>query len=78
MALASGSDAAENTVETVQKTEVDDESFALERHHRSFKDVAEHAAAILITALVARAIFAVWGLTWRRGGPSPMPSGKLF
>ena len=67
-ALATDSDASETTTESVAGAEEDDESFALERHHRSFKDVAEHAAAILVTAIAAWAIFAVWGVNLAQSG----------
>jgi len=64
-ALETGSDA----IETMPGSDLeDDESFALERHHRSFKDVAEHAAAILVTAIAAWAIFAVWGVNLAQSG----------
>lgn len=46
----------------------EDEADELERHHRSFKDVVEHAAAILVTAMAAWAIFAIWGVNVAQGG----------
>lgn len=46
----------------------EDEAYALERHHRSFKDVVEHAAAITIAAIAAWAIFAVWGVNLAQSG----------
>ncbi|MFT5485973.1 MAG: small-conductance mechanosensitive channel [Alphaproteobacteria bacterium] len=68
MPLATGDDAADGISESVQAAMEDDESYALERHHRSFKDVAEHAAAILVTAIAAWAIFAVWGVNLAQSG----------
>lgn len=68
MPLATGDDEADGISESVQAAMEDDESYALERHHRSFKDVAEHAAAILVTAMAAWAIFAVWGVNLAQSG----------
>lgn len=68
MPLAAGDDEADGISESVQAAMEDDESYALERHHRSFKDVAEHAAAILVTAIAAWAIFAVWGVNLAQSG----------
>ena len=61
-------DETEEIADSVLEALEDDESYALERHHRSFKDVVEHAAAILIAAMAAWAIFAVWGVNLAQSG----------
>ncbi|CAN0415775.1 unnamed protein product, partial [Discosporangium mesarthrocarpum] len=64
-----GEDAAEeNTDSILAPLQDDDEAYALERHHRSFKDVVEHAAAIVVTAIAAWAIFALWGVNLAQSG----------
>ena len=57
VALSTGGDTNEP-----DPLEDDDETYSLERNRRSFKDVVEHAAAILIAAIAAWAIFGVWGV----------------
>lgn len=61
-------DETEEISDSVLEAMDDDEAYALERHHRSFKDVVEHAAAILIAAMAAWAIFAVWGVNLAQSG----------
>jgi small-conductance mechanosensitive channel len=61
-------DETEEISDSVLEGMDDDEAYALERHHRSFKDVVEHAAAILIAAMAAWAIFAVWGVNLAQSG----------
>lgn len=61
-------EAGDSISQTVQEAREDEESFELERHHRSFKEVVEHAAAILIAALAAWAIFGVWGVDLAQRG----------
>ncbi len=61
-------DETEEIADSVLEAMEDDEAYALERRHRSFKDVVEHAAAILITAMAAWAIFAVWGVNLAQSG----------
>ena len=61
-------DETEEISNSVLEAMDDDEAYALERHHRSFKDVVEHAAAILIAAMAAWAIFAVWGVNLAQSG----------
>lgn len=57
VALSTGGDTNEP-----DPLEDDDETYSLERNRRSFKDVVEPAAAILMAAIAAWAIFGVWGV----------------
>lgn len=68
MPLTTGGDEAAESPDSVQEAMEDDEAYALERHRRSFKDVVEHAAAILVAAIAAWAIFGVWGVDLAQRG----------
>jgi small-conductance mechanosensitive channel len=58
-ALTSGTDTPD---EVSAEDEDEDESYSLERHRRSYKEVAEHAAAIPIVAFAVWAMFRLWGM----------------
>ena len=59
---------AESRLAADANDDEDDESYALERNRRTFKDIVEHAAAILIAAFAAWAIFGVWGINLAERG----------
>ena len=68
MPLTTGGDETAERPESILDDIEEDEAYALERHHRSFKDVVEHAAAIMVAAIAAWAIFAVWGVNLAQSG----------